>query len=323
MTLLEALMQSAPMPGLIRLDGAGDIHMDWELWRQCQERGLEERDLAREERFSAILSAAVTSREGGSRISGRDARFLRETALTIAPEAERYSADVRRPYFRLRGRPVTPDQALEVIRRTDQFFNGFPGDCPGFAPRNGEAPLDTGFLTNWWFHKNHYPATFGWIHPDGTVGIDHIAGIKYPELGEMLEELLSLLRAFPFLDLVLALTDWDEMPPYAWGRMWSKNPYFQDRSPYMEYPDLLDHVVLGFRLGNGAVHVLGPAQARELYIRYVQDFGANDPQVYVPEYYQDRGQTPAGPDYLRRCLEKYGYSPQEAQQAADTYSQLG
>ena len=118
MTLLEALMQSAPMPGLIRLDGAGDIHMDWELWRQCQERGLEERDLAREERFSAILSAAVTSREGGS-----------ATAPMCAGPTSACGAGPSH-----RTRPWRSSAAQT------SFSTAFPGTVRGLPPGTGRRP---------------------------------------------------------------------------------------------------------------------------------------------------------------------------------------
>ncbi|MDE7274907.1 MAG: hypothetical protein K2N95_18005 [Lachnospiraceae bacterium] len=40
----------------------------------------------------------------------------------IVPDGLEYDGSVRRPYYRMRGKPVTEEQAFELIRRTDNFF---------------------------------------------------------------------------------------------------------------------------------------------------------------------------------------------------------
>ena len=39
------------------------------------------------------------------------------------PEVAGIDFNVKRPYFRMRGRPVTEEQAFDIIRRTDTFFH--------------------------------------------------------------------------------------------------------------------------------------------------------------------------------------------------------
>jgi hypothetical protein len=54
----------------------------------------------------------------------------------IIPDGLDYDGNVRRPYYRMRGKPVTKEQAFELIRRTDNFFAGineirYSGDFVG------------------------------------------------------------------------------------------------------------------------------------------------------------------------------------------------
>ena len=64
---------------------------------------------------------------------------------------------------------------------------------------------------NWLIMKNHYPKGYGWIHADGTVGANAITQ-KWPTLKEFVEEWFYKLKAFPYLDLVIGITNWDETP---------------------------------------------------------------------------------------------------------------
>ena len=45
-----------------------------------------------------------------------------EVKVIVDKEVEGFDSDVRRPHYRMRGKPVTPEQAFEIICRTDSFF---------------------------------------------------------------------------------------------------------------------------------------------------------------------------------------------------------
>ena len=47
---------------------------------------------------------------------------FQDIQVIIDPEAAGMDFDVRRPYFRMRGKPVTEEQAFDIIRQTDEFF---------------------------------------------------------------------------------------------------------------------------------------------------------------------------------------------------------
>ena len=45
----------------------------------------------------------------------------------IIPDDINYNDNIRKPYYRMRGKPVTREQAFDIIRRTDSFFCSIDG----------------------------------------------------------------------------------------------------------------------------------------------------------------------------------------------------
>lgn len=126
----------------------------------------------------------------------------------IVPDDFGYQGSVRRPYNRMRGKPVTREQAFDIIR-TDNFFAEIDE-----IHHSGDFVSSVNF-DNWLIHKNHYPQGYGRIHADGTVGTNSITQ-KYPELYEFIGEWFEKLMKFPYLDLVIAVTCWNELPNVLW-----------------------------------------------------------------------------------------------------------
>lgn len=67
---------------------------------------------------------------------------------------------VRRPYYRLRGKLVTQEQAFDIIRRTDVYLG-----CNFEEIKKNEKFIHTGNFRNWLFIDQ-----YGWIHADGLPG---------------------------------------------------------------------------------------------------------------------------------------------------------
>ena len=114
--------------------------------------------------------------------------------------------NVRGPYYRMRGVPVTAEQAFDIIRRTDRFLNFYVS-----AVRSHEDYIGCVNFENCLIQKNHYPTGYGWIRADGTIGANATTQ-KYPTVREFIEEWYKLLYAFPYLNLIIAVTGWNEGP---------------------------------------------------------------------------------------------------------------
>jgi len=211
--------------------------------------------------------------------------------------------DVRRPYYRMRGKPVTKEQAFDIIRRTDCFFG-----CIDEISNHEEF---VGFcnFANYLINKNHYPTGYGWVHVDGTIGTNGITG-KYPELYEYLNEWFHCLLSFPYLDLVIAITCWNEMPEEAWedldGDFFNKNLF-----EYEGYDkEFYDAVAMGIHVHDKTIEILGRADAVERYKEYASKY-EKERKIYVSEYYMENGIEQLSLDDIKRCIESYGLNADE------------
>lgn len=213
----------------------------------------------------------------------------------IIPDGLNYDGNVRRSYYRMRGKPVTKEQAFELIRRTDNFFRGI-----------NEIRCSGEFVSGinwdgWIIHKNHFPQKYSWIHIDGTIGNNSITQ-TYPEMYQMIAEWLIKLMKFPYLDLVIGITCWNEMPNALWKDLSNKA-----KCREMELSDeiFFSGVVLGIYIHDKTLEILTPKKAIRKYKEYANRYEKNK-EVYIPEYYQENGIVQVDLSYARRCVEAYG-----------------
>lgn len=214
----------------------------------------------------------------------------------------KYSGLARRPYYRMRGKSVTKEQAFDIIRRTDMFF----GDIYLSDSIRGHSDF-VGSLNfnNWLINRNHYPMGYGWVHTDGTIGSNAITQ-KYPEMEEFIAEWFRYLMAFPYLDLVIAITNWDEIPPEAWYDDTLRDSFYKKK--YDE--EFYKAIEIGIRVKDKTIQVLGPESTIKLYKEYEEKYGV-EREKYESEYYQDRGIAQVDLAYLKRCIESYGLNAEK------------
>lgn len=191
--------------------------------------------------------------------------------------------NVRRPYYRMRGVPVTREQAFDIIRRTDRFFDYVSAVC------NHKDYIGCMNFDNWLIQKNHYPTGYGWIHADGTIGTNATTQ-KYPTVREFIEEWYKLLYAFPYLDLIIAVTWWNEEP---WG----------DETVSEE--EFCKEVAVGIYVHDRKLEILNPSDTIAKYTEYNKCYGT-PPEKFEREYYERHKIEQVNPAYLRKCIEAYG-----------------
>lgn len=207
-----------------------------------------------------------------------------EIEIVIAgDESVNLVRNVRRPYYRMRGVPVTREQAFDIIRRTDRFFDYVSAVC------NHKDYIGCMNFDNWLIQKNHYPTGYGWIHADGTIGTNATTQ-KYPTVREFIEEWYKLLYAFPYLDLIIAVTWWNEGP---WG----------DETVSEE--EFCKEVAVGIYVHDRKLEILNPSDTIAKYTEYNKCYGT-PPEKFEREYYERYKIEQAKPAYLRKCIEAYG-----------------
>ena len=239
--------------------------------------------------------------------------------LIIDPEVAGIDFDVRRPYFRMRGKPVTEDQAFDIIRRTDHFFSW---DMRKYNLEN--LVSDRFLLDNVWYSPNFYPHR-GWVRPDGIVGQNGVTG-KYPMEEEFLASILALKEAFTYLDLMIAVSDWNEIPDYLWDLMEKSHEaaenndldlYRQYHDEYdrlhtsEDYPDFTEHIVYGIWVHDDKVKLMAPTRAREKYLEYNSLYGGKNEAIFTMDYYEENNIHPVDFEYLCRCIRSFGLNPDE------------
>ena len=207
-----------------------------------------------------------------------------EIEIVIAgDESVNLVRNVRRPYYRMRGVPVTREQAFDIIRRTDRFFDYVSAVC------NHKDYIGCMNFDNWLIQKNHYPTGYGWIHADGTIGTNATTQ-KYPTVREFIEEWYKLLYAFPYLDLIIAVTWWNEGP---WG----------DETVSEE--EFCKEVAVGIYVHGRKLEILNPSDTIAKYTEYNKCYGT-PPEKFEREYYERHKIEQVNPVYLRKCIEAYG-----------------
>ena len=138
--------------------------------------------------------------------------------------------------------------------------------------------------------KNHYPKGYGWIHADGTVGANAITQ-KWPTMIELVTEWFYKLKSFPYLDLVIGITNWDEIS-------WDEDDTFEKA------------IQMGIYVHDKCIELLNKQNAWAKYQEYDKKYGA-DPERFETDYYQKNGIVQVDEAYLRKCIESYGLDPDE------------
>lgn len=133
------------------------------------------------------------------------------------------------PALLVNGTSVSPEQAKEIIRRTDRGFGdiccfyGTPELCKAFGFDQESRPelfdwnkietwreswglLDTNYIHVDWLDSSYIGGPTGWCHPNGSMGCFKNIG-KWPSLEDVLKDWEAIASAFPFLDLTATLGD--------------------------------------------------------------------------------------------------------------------
>lgn len=146
------------------------------------------------------------------------------------------------PQCIISGKDVTKEQALEIIRRTDTFFQspllrlgnniqlenefkryiGLPVDRMNEDKwidndlfdkidewKKDWGVIDTGYIFNSWISCSWVGGYHGWCSPEGEIGFQNNIG-KWPTEEKVFEDLSKISEAFPFLNMTCTLMSEEE-----------------------------------------------------------------------------------------------------------------
>lgn len=169
--------------------------------------------------------------------------------LTLAEAEKKFHIFEKWPCCIITGEPITHEQAMQIIWRTDRMmdawcmnwngndkdwaewfckimkapkkpnYNGLKGDALGKAiNKDGElckhfnsllGHIDLKYLYNDQINSNYICGPHGWCHPDGYIGYSDNIG-KWPSVEEIHQELHTIAKAFPFLTMSVTIMDGED-----------------------------------------------------------------------------------------------------------------
>ncbi|MGN0649888.1 MAG: hypothetical protein ACI4KM_05580 [Oscillospiraceae bacterium] len=214
--------------------------------------------------------------------------FLKNTEVIFDADMESWDATARRPYYQLRGKSLTEEQALDILWKTSSL-------------QTNDDNFSTLNFFNSWFCPNYFPNSNFWVHPDGTVGINGILS-KYPNAVEMIDDWCRYLMHFPYLDLVMGITAWDELPPYGWDELFNSTDSY-DKFPV--YNDFLDNLEAGVWVHDGKIELMSAKRTKKIYKQYEKMYPTNDVRKYSQHYYSEL-RPEVEPELLKKLLALHG-----------------
>lgn len=187
--------------------------------------------------------------------------------------------------YALRGVPVTPEQAIDIITKLDGLFNVNSWDkksCRAkWQPYLGSDRV--GFIH---FNVDNFSEYFKtwsqtWIHPDGRIGFNGQTS-RIPFFDELLDECISIAKAFPYLEIIIVSTYWEESCNETLI-LYPKDGESWDDVENISVParikrnssEFLDQVEVGLYIKDGIVHVLNVddsvAKFKEICSKYAHE----------------------------------------------------
>lgn len=139
-------------------------------------------------------------------------------------------SNVRRPLVLIRGKPITSDQVKQLIIREEPLF----GDCPESGKCWPDPRRGRGVLKNV-FYRRGYDWLSTWAYSDGTIGGNLIHLGKYPKLNEFIPMYGDLSERYPFLDMVVSYTFFNESCCWLCNQ---KEPEAEWKEMIEEYPEI-------------------------------------------------------------------------------------
>lgn len=196
----------------------------------------------------------------------------------------------RRPYYQLRGKPVTPEQAMEIFIRTESVWSwefDYEKTLPGYVSSNlcrnscYNIPLDWRTC---------------WVHPDGTIGQNNMFGFKWAEVNEIMRDFVPLVSAFPYLDFFVGVSYYDEHLPEK------EDWHLPEWEEYQEkgFSCLIEY---GIWIHDKTIEIVDKDTARKLYREYERLYEVSNKAIYETDYYTDKAFEELDWEYFKRAVE--------------------
>ena len=149
------------------------------------------------------------------RIPAESVRKLSEIEVDMDDKAvmKAFPTNTRRPWYMVRGKSISREELKTILKLELRILRN-----PELIDEEVQ-PWEYRYLTESSLdcaipRENVSIHASGWIRATGEIGANLCCGTKYPEPYEELPEWLSYALHYPFLDMVVGFTYYDELPCY-------------------------------------------------------------------------------------------------------------
>lgn len=208
-------------------------------------------------------------------LSGERVKTLNNMSISIDAEVENFKSKVKKPYCKIRGNRVTEEQAIKLLQRTDEFMIDKAYD---FVELHN-------FQNQLLHHNINIPLGKGWVHTDGTIGINTFVEDNI-DIYNILLDAFSLAFWFKFLDMVIVITD----------------------KEYTEDTESLENAIIeiGIKITNGDIDIVNGDKAADLYEKYTSQYEADNKEIYNRDYYLESRTVPVSSKQVQQIISEYG-----------------
>ena len=213
--------------------------------------------------------------------------FLKDINVIYDDKLNLFDSCRPRPAYWMRGKPVSPNQALEIISKTDNFFDDNPNRCP------------INFFDSWWFDSHHYPYMYGWCRPDGRIGLDSITQ-RWPNAQEFVVDSVNLLYNFPYLNMIFIIWNSEEESLFSetYLNLYREKYYFADC--FIE--NISSFIECGLYIHDNCIELLNAENTWNIFYKYNKLYG-DEPITYNSFYNMITKTKWIDEEYFLKCLE--------------------
>lgn len=189
-------------------------------------------------------------------------RVYKDSSVILkgADKVPNSAAPCKYPYYHLIGRPITPEQAKQIFAICDTGVEKYPLNHFDTQIYNALSNFYTTIFATDTVRRS-------WVHPNGDIWLEYHC-TKYTSLEEIVVDWMVLLARFPFLDIMIAVTWWDELSP-------EKTKLLCDDKKHVSYEEVLsledkgflEAIVWGIRIKDAVVRVMPKEEAAEEYMK--------------------------------------------------------
>ena len=216
-------------------------------------------------------------------IPGNVINRILELDIEIDESLIDWDSYVRRPYYQMRGKRISEEQAFEIIRRTDNFFKSTYEISKILKDFVAIKTID-----NWIIARNHIPFGYGWVHKNGIVGCNAITQ-TYPNMAELFTDMLNLTVNFPYIDLVVGITEFNEVP-------------YEN----MDLDGFCNNIDILVQISRNKLKFIKGDKASKIYKEYVKKYEESDTSIYESDYYDRNHIIQIEDDYFKKLVEANG-----------------